>query len=160
MRYSAVAISLRNTRGLPPRLFCGYHYVKQDVRWQHSATLPSKTAKPYYVTSPIFYVNAGTRARLHYCPPCMLIPFAAPHIGHLYTLILSDVLKRWHALIGQKSILCTGTDEHGMKVGQQLLKDNQRMQVLKSCQVQRAASKAGKDVRAFCDEMHKPFDVG
>ena len=56
----------------------------------------------------------------------------------MYTLILTDILKRWHKLLGQESILCTGTDEHGMKI-------------------QRAAAKAGKDVRAFCDESYKPF---
>lgn len=40
----------------------------------------------------------------------------APHVGHLYTLVLTDILKRWHALLGTRSILVTGTDEHGMKV--------------------------------------------
>ena len=58
----------------------------------------SLKAKPYYVTTPIFYVNA------------------APHVGHLYTMILADVLKRWQLLKGNDAILCTGTDEHGMKV--------------------------------------------
>ncbi|CAD6565258.1 MAG: methionyl-tRNA synthetase [Alectoria sarmentosa] len=71
---------------------------------------------------PIFYVNG------------------APHIGHLYTLVLADILKRWHALLGRKSILVTGTDEHGMKV-------------------QQAAEKAGQEVRAFCDEAYKPFQA-
>ena len=41
----------------------------------------------------------------------------APHIGHLYTLVLTDILKRWQILQGRKAILITGTDEHGMKVG-------------------------------------------
>lgn len=41
-------------------------------------------------------------------------------------------------MLGKESILCTGTDEHGMKV-------------------QRAAAKAKQDVRGFCDEMYKPF---
>lgn len=63
----------------------------------------------------------------------------APHVGHLYTLVLTDILKRWHALLGKRAILCTGTDEHGMKI-------------------QRAAAKAGKDVRLFCDESYKPFE--
>lgn len=57
-------------------------------------------SKPYYVTTPIFYVNAS------------------PHIGHMYTMILADVLKRWHNLKGRQSLLLTGTDEHGMKVQQ------------------------------------------
>jgi methionyl-tRNA synthetase len=41
----------------------------------------------------------------------------APHVGHLYTMVLSDILKRWQTLMGKKAILCTGTDENGMKVG-------------------------------------------
>ncbi|KAI4280617.1 MAG: hypothetical protein L6R35_005854, partial [Caloplaca aegaea] len=85
-------------------------------------TTPDLLEKPYYVTSPIFYVNA------------------APHIGHLYTLVLTDVFKRFHALKGKKAILCTGTDEHGMKI-------------------QQAAQKAGQDIRAFCDENYKSFEV-
>ena len=44
-------------------------------------------------------------------------PLSAPHVGHLYTLVLTDILKRWQVLLGRKAILCTGTDEHGMKVG-------------------------------------------
>ncbi|KAL8826537.1 MAG: hypothetical protein Q9191_003741 [Dirinaria sp. TL-2023a] len=91
-------------------------------RQQHTKVQPTNCIKPYYVTSPIFYVNA------------------APHIGHLYTLILADILKRWHKLCGQNAVLCTGTDEHGMKI-------------------QRAATKAGQDVRSFCDKMHEPFDT-
>ena len=46
----------------------------------------------------------------------VLMRVLAPHIGHLYTLVLSDILKRWQVLRGKKAILCTGTDEHGMKV--------------------------------------------
>ena len=49
-----------------------------------------------------------------------------------------DILKRWHALTGKKSILCTGTDEHGMKV-------------------QQAAKKAGEDTKAFCDQNCEHF---
>jgi hypothetical protein len=54
--------------------------------------------KPYYITTPIFYVNA------------------APHVGHLYTMVLSDIIKRWHVLKGKNALLLTGTDEHGLKV--------------------------------------------
>ncbi|KAI9648132.1 methionyl-tRNA synthetase [Ciborinia camelliae] len=42
----------------------------------------------------------------------------APHVGHLYTMVLADVFKRWQVLKGQTAILCTGTDEHGMKIQQ------------------------------------------
>ena len=57
--------------------------------------------KPYYITTPIFYVNA------------------APHVGHLYTMVLTDIVKRWHALKGERAIMNTGTDEHGLKVKSQ-----------------------------------------
>jgi methionyl-tRNA synthetase len=54
--------------------------------------------KRYYVTTPIYYVNA------------------APHIGHAYTTIIADVLGRYHKLLGYDSFFMTGTDEHGDKV--------------------------------------------
>ncbi len=55
-------------------------------------------AKPYYVTTPIFYVNGD------------------PHIGHAYTAIAADVLARFKRLDGYDVHLLTGTDEHGQKV--------------------------------------------
>ncbi|KAI9742343.1 MAG: methionyl-tRNA synthetase [Claussenomyces sp. TS43310] len=33
-------------------------------------------------------------------------------------MVLTDILKRWQVLQGKKAILCTGTDEHGMKIQQ------------------------------------------
>ncbi|OTB06127.1 hypothetical protein M426DRAFT_319200 [Hypoxylon sp. CI-4A] len=63
-----------------------------------SAAIRNTNDKPYYITTPIFYVNAS------------------PHVGHLYSMIIADVLKRWQVLKGRPAILSTGTDEHGMKV--------------------------------------------
>jgi len=54
--------------------------------------------KPFYVTTPIYYVNDR------------------PHIGTAYSTIAADVLKRYHALRGQPSRLTTGLDEHGLKI--------------------------------------------
>lgn len=73
--------------------------------------------KPYYITTPIFYVNA------------------APHVGHLYSMVLSDIYKRYQLLIrpDRPAYLLTGTDEHGMKV-------------------QQAAAKAGSDPKSFTDK--------
>jgi methionyl-tRNA synthetase len=48
-------------------------------------------------------------------------------------MVLADVLKRWQVLQGRKSVLLTGTDEHGMKI-------------------QRAAAKAGVEPKDFCDK--------
>lgn len=52
----------------------------------------------FYVTTPIYYVNAR------------------PHLGHAYTTIVADVLNRFHAMCGQETFFLTGTDEHGDKV--------------------------------------------
>ena len=52
----------------------------------------------FYVTTPIYYVNAR------------------PHIGHAYTTIVADVLARRHRLLGDDTFFLTGTDEHGQKI--------------------------------------------
>ncbi|RVE67488.1 hypothetical protein OJAV_G00103530 [Oryzias javanicus] len=54
----------------------------------------------YYVTTPIFYVNAS------------------PHLGHLYSAVIADCLHRYKQLQGFNSKFATGTDEHGLKVQQ------------------------------------------
>lgn len=63
-------------------------------------------SKSFYVTTPIFYVND------------------APHIGHAYTEVASDVLTRWHRQRGENAFLLTGTDEHGEKVLRTALGNN------------------------------------
>ncbi|MFZ1154005.1 MAG: methionine--tRNA ligase [Solirubrobacteraceae bacterium] len=52
----------------------------------------------FYVTTPIYYVNA------------------APHLGHAYTTIAADVLARHHRQRGEQVFFLTGTDEHGEPV--------------------------------------------
>jgi methionyl-tRNA synthetase len=52
----------------------------------------------FYVTTPIYYVNA------------------APHLGHAYTTIAADVLARHHRQRSQEVFFLTGTDEHGEPV--------------------------------------------
>lgn len=54
--------------------------------------------KKFYITTPIYYVNAS------------------PHIGHTYTTVAADVLARYHRMIGDKTFFLTGTDEHGAKI--------------------------------------------
>ncbi|MEE8215111.1 MAG: class I tRNA ligase family protein, partial [Alphaproteobacteria bacterium] len=55
-------------------------------------------AEPFYVTTPIYYVNDD------------------PHIGHAYTTLACDVLARFKRLDGFDVKFLTGTDEHGQKV--------------------------------------------
>ncbi len=52
----------------------------------------------YYITVPIYYVNA------------------APHIGHFYTTMVADALKRFKTMQGYEVMLATGSDEHGTNV--------------------------------------------
>jgi len=56
------------------------------------------TTRPYYITTPIYYVNAE------------------PHLGHAYTTIVADTLARFHRLMGRETFFQTGSDEHGEKV--------------------------------------------
>ncbi|HRS87054.1 MAG TPA: methionine--tRNA ligase [Syntrophales bacterium] len=56
--------------------------------------------KAYYITTPIYYVNAS------------------PHIGHAYTTIVADVLARYHRAAGHRTFFLTGTDEHGDKIAE------------------------------------------
>jgi methionyl-tRNA synthetase len=58
----------------------------------------SAEPKKFYLTTPIYYVNAR------------------PHIGHAYTTIVADVLARRHRLLGDETFFLTGTDEHGQKI--------------------------------------------
>lgn len=57
-----------------------------------------KSANKFYITTPIYYVNAR------------------PHIGHTYTTIVCDALARRHRLLGDDTFFLTGTDEHGQKI--------------------------------------------
>lgn len=53
---------------------------------------------PYYITTPIYYVNDR------------------PHIGHCYTTTVADVAARAQRLLGRDVYFLTGTDEHADKV--------------------------------------------
>ena len=61
---------------------------------------------PFYVTTPIYYVNAR------------------PHLGHAYTTIVADVTARFNRMCGKETFFLTGTDEHGDKVVRSARKEN------------------------------------
>src|ERR1700733_3885324 len=58
----------------------------------------SSEPRKYYLTTPIYYVNAR------------------PHIGHAYTTIVADVVAHRHRLLGDDTYFLTGTDEHVQKI--------------------------------------------
>jgi methionyl-tRNA synthetase len=56
--------------------------------------------RTFYLTTPIYYVNA------------------APHLGHAYTTLIADAMCRYRRLAGDRVYFLTGTDEHGDKIAQ------------------------------------------
>lgn len=62
--------------------------------------------KKFYLTTPIYYVND------------------VPHIGHAYTTIMADVIKRYKTLRGFQVFFLTGTDEHGQKIEKSAFRQN------------------------------------
>ena len=76
--------------------------------------------KNFYITTPIYY------------------PSGKPHMGHAYSSIIADIFARFKKLEGYDVFFLTGTDEHGLKMQQEALKNN-------------------KDTKLFCDELSKNF---
>ena len=61
-------------------------------------TDPSSNPSRYYLTTPIYYVNAR------------------PHLGHAYSTIVCDAIARRKRALGIETWFLTGTDEHGQKI--------------------------------------------
>lgn len=75
--------------------------------------------KPFYITTPIYYVTD------------------VPHIGHLYTTTAADIMARYHRLLGEKVFFLTGTDEHGQKIQKKAKENNETPQQLADRVVER-----------------------
>ena len=74
-------------------------------------------AKPkYYLTTPLYYTNG------------------MPHIGHTYSTIVADTIRRYKRMRGFEVFMTTGADEHGVNV-------------------ERSAQKAGKSPQEFSTEI-------
>jgi len=78
--------------------------------------------EPFYITTAISYPNG------------------APHIGHAYEVIATDVLARFKRLDGYDVFFLTGTDEHGQKM-------------------QQTAEKEGLTVEEFADQQAPRFQA-
>jgi methionyl-tRNA synthetase len=61
-------------------------------------TNPASSSNRYYLTTPIYYVNAR------------------PHLGHAYSTIVCDAIARRKRALGIETWFLTGTDEHGQKI--------------------------------------------
>ncbi|PIQ82302.1 MAG: methionine--tRNA ligase [Candidatus Omnitrophica bacterium CG11_big_fil_rev_8_21_14_0_20_64_10] len=67
-------------------------------------------AEPFYLTTPLYYVNAR------------------PHLGHAYTTIVADSIARAQRQRGRTVFLLTGTDEHGEKIAEAAAKAGENPQ--------------------------------
>ncbi len=76
----------------------------------------------YYLTTPIYYTNG------------------APHIGHAYTTIVCDAIRRFKRLQGYDVVLTSGADEHGVNV-------------------ERSAARVGKSPMDFSTMMAEEFQM-
>jgi methionyl-tRNA synthetase len=54
--------------------------------------------RKFYLTTPIYYTNG------------------LPHIGHTYTTVVADTVRRYKRMQGYEVVMTTGTDEHGVNV--------------------------------------------
>jgi methionyl-tRNA synthetase len=92
----------------------------------------SADKQKFYLTTPIYYVNAR------------------PHIGHAYTTIVADVLARRHRLLGDDTFFLTGTDEHGQKI--------ERSAAAAGIPPQQFADKVSAEFKALWDRMGLTYD--
>lgn len=76
--------------------------------------------KKFYVTTPIYYVNDE------------------PHIGHLYTTTIADIIARAKRKMGYDTLFSTGTDENASKV-------------------KRVADEKNIDTKEFVDKLSESF---
>src|SRR3989344_8284264 len=75
----------------------------------------------FYITTTLPYVNAP------------------PHIGFALELVQADIIARYHRFLGDEVAFNTGTDEHGMKIYRNALREN-------------------KDPKDYVDEYVKRFE--
>jgi methionyl-tRNA synthetase len=64
----------------------------------HTMTDLAQNPARFYLTTPIYYVNAR------------------PHLGHAYSTIVCDAIARRKRALGIDTWFLTGTDEHGQKI--------------------------------------------
>ena len=86
----------------------------------------------FYLTTPIYYVNAR------------------PHLGHAYSTIVCDAIARRKRAMGIETWFLTGTDEHGQKI--------ERSAKLAGCSPQEFADKIAGEFRGLWDLLGITYD--
>ncbi|MDO8542709.1 MAG: methionine--tRNA ligase [Opitutaceae bacterium] len=88
--------------------------------------------KTFYITTAIDYVNG------------------APHLGHAYEKVLTDVIARFRRQMGDRVHFVTGTDEHGQKVQASARKEG--------IEPQAYVDKTSAEFRALYDRLAVSYD--
>ncbi|HEX4020945.1 MAG TPA: methionine--tRNA ligase [Acidobacteriaceae bacterium] len=91
-----------------------------------------KSKKPFYLTTPIYYVNAR------------------PHLGHTYTTVAADTIARYKRMRGFDVRFLTGTDEHGQKIERSAQKSGQSPEIF--------AGAVSAEFRSLWDRMGLTYD--
>ena len=86
----------------------------------------------FYVTTPIYYVNAR------------------PHLGHAYSTIVCDAIARRKRALGIETWFLTGTDEHGQKI--------ERSAKAAGCTPEEFATKVSGEFRGLWDRLGLTYD--
>ncbi len=94
--------------------------------------MPVQTPDKFYLTTPIYYVNAR------------------PHIGHTYTTVVADVIARRKRALGIDTWFLTGTDEHGQKI--------ERSAEKAEVEPQAFTDQISAEFRGLWDRMHLSYD--
>jgi len=99
--------------------------VAAAIAGKSSLLMPDRP--PYYLTTPIYYVNAR------------------PHLGTAYSTIVTDTIARYKRAQGFDVFFLTGTDEHGQKI--------QRSAKATNCSPQEFVDKVSAEFRALWDKL-------
>jgi methionyl-tRNA synthetase len=99
--------------------------VAAAIAGKSSLLMPDRP--PYYLTTPIYYVNAR------------------PHLGTAYSTIVTDTIARYKRAQGYDVFFLTGTDEHGQKI--------QRSAKATNCSPQEFVDKVSAEFRALWDKL-------
>ncbi len=95
-------------------------------------TTPATEKARYYLTTPIYYVNAR------------------PHLGHAYSTIVCDAIARRKRALGIDTWFLTGTDEHGQKI--------ERSAKLAGCGPEEFAARISAEFRGLWDKLGLTYD--
>jgi methionyl-tRNA synthetase len=92
----------------------------------------NQTPGRFYLTTPIYYVNAR------------------PHLGHAYSTIVCDAMARRKRALGVDTWFLTGTDEHGQKI--------ERSAQQAGCTPQEFTTRIAGEFRGLWDRLGLAYD--